>query len=428
MTTPAPDPLLLSLLNPRYLLTSWPWRAATYLIASWPTSFAASLGFLVVSIPLLIVLGALRQERPIDTLPLVFFAIISIAVIGTSPLTSYPMVAYERWRLGIVRHRIVAQDGYRGLGARFSTGQAWREVAYAVWLGTGVPICFGLLSLFVTMQFALLVSPWAAMETSQVAIAWAVVESPAGAIPFAIVGLFLLPVLGYLIGVIALIHASVARWLLNPGDQAALQEVARSRTRLVDAYEGERMRIERDFHDVVQPRLTSLALQIGLARLDVPDDSAAARPLARAHDQATSLMILVNEVAQGIRPQALAELGLVQSVRELAANSTIPISVHADSNRSFPEAIETTAYFVISEALGNVDRHSDARQAQVRIITTGSGLVVEIEDDGRGGADPQHGSGLVGLADRVATRGGRLMISSPSGGPTVVHMELPCEN
>src|SRR5690606_30890523 len=131
------------------------------------------------------------------------------------------------------------------------------------------------------------------------------------ALPYAIAGVLLVPGLGYLVGLVALLQSTVARWLLGPaGGGAALQEVARSRTRLVDAYEAERRRIERDVHDAAQPRLTSLTLQLGLAKLDVPDDSPAARPLAIAIEQAKGLMVQLRQIVQGIRPQSLTDLGL----------------------------------------------------------------------------------------------------------------------
>src|SRR5690606_16190180 len=156
-----------------------------------------------------------------------------------------------------------------------------------------------------------------------------------------IVGVLFIPVLGYLVGLAALLQSAVARWLLGPaGDGAALREVSRSRARLVDAYEAERRRIERDVHDAAQPRLTSLTLQLGLAKLDVPDESPAARPLATAIDQAKGMMVLLRQIVQGIRPQSLTDLGLAGAVQELANEATIPVTVTADLPRPIPELIE----------------------------------------------------------------------------------------
>ncbi|BCJ59116.1 sensor histidine kinase [Micromonospora endophytica] len=223
---------------------------------------------------------------------------------------------------------------------------------------------------------------------------------------------------------LAAAQGAVARWLLS-SDGTALSEVTRSRARLVDTYEAERRRIERDLHDAAQPRLTNLGLQIGLARLDVPDDSPAARPLDAAHEQAKGLMVLLRQIVRGIRPQSLVDLGLAGAVRELADESPVPVEVRAELPRPLPEAAETTAYFVVSEALGNVARHAAATRAEVQLTDTGTGLTVEVTDDGRGDADPARGSGLTGLADRVAAADGRLLLSSPPGGPTVLRVELP---
>ena len=165
-------------------------------------------------------------------------------------------------------------------------------------------------------------------------------------------------------------------------------------------------------HDSAQPRLTSLTLQLGLARLDVPEESpAAATPLAIAHDQAKGLMVTLRQIVHGIRPQSLTDLGLAGAVRELAGEATIPIAVHADFEQPLPEIIESTAYFVVSESLGNVARHAEATQAEVRLTQADGELIVEVEDDGHGGADPARGTGLIGLADRVAAASGRLLLA-----------------
>ncbi|WP_238425104.1 sensor histidine kinase [Micromonospora parastrephiae] len=145
-----------------------------------------------------------------------------------------------------------------------------------------------------------------------------------------------------------------------------------------------------------------------------------------AHDQARGLMVMLRQLVHGIRPQSLTDLGLAGAVQELADATTLAVAVHADVDGELPEIVESTAYFVVSEALGNVARHAGATHADVRLTRTGGDLVVEVSDDGRGGADPARGTGLTGLADRVAAVDGRLLLSSPPGGPTLVRVELPC--
>lgn len=427
MTLARPTHLAEALRRPGYLLSAWPWRVLAYLITTVPVAGTLGIGLLVFAAPLLAVVNAVKRGRPVELPIVVFLTVVALAIVALAPIVSVAVTAVERWRLGIVDPRPLSRQRWQGLAARYTTAGAWREVAYLVWLGGVVPLVYWLLVLITLLDLALVASPWLVSSTDQMVVIWATVDTPRQAIPYAILGALLLPALWYLISLFALAQATVARWLLGwPTNGSTLREVTRSRARLVDAYETERRRIERDVHDGAQPRLTSLTLQLGLAKLDVPDESPAARPLAIAHDQAKGLMVMLREIVHGIRPQSLTELGLAGAVRELADGATVPVTVHADLRQPLAEIVETTAYFVVSEALGNVARHADATRAQVRLVATGRELVVEVEDDGRGGADPDRGTGLIGLADRVGAVDGRLLLSSPVGGPTLVRVELPC--
>jgi signal transduction histidine kinase len=244
----------------------------------------------------------------------------------------------------------------------------------------------------------------------------------------AVLGLVLIPALLYLSAAFGGAHAALARLLLcsEPDPAAAeLVEVARSRARLADAFDAERLRIERDLHDVAQQRLVSLTMQLGLAKLDLPTGSLAAAAVASAHEQAKTLMAELRDLVRGISPRTLRELGLRAAVEELAAGSSIRVRVDADPGR-FPPAVETVAYAAVSEALANAVKHAAATEAAATARRSGETLTVEVRDDGCGGADPSRGSGLTGLADRAAAAGGRLLISSPLGGPTILRVELPC--
>ncbi|MFJ8579524.1 sensor histidine kinase [Micromonospora sp. NPDC093277] len=429
MTADESPYLATALRRPGYLISAWPWRALAYAVTSVPLAAVLAVALLIVGNPLLLVIGAFRQDRPIELPLLLCLAVTGIVLVLLAPVVITPVTAIERWRLGLVDPRpLPEQRRPSGLAARYTSGTAWREVAYACWLGGAVPLAYGIFALLMLLDLTLLAGPWLAGDEDRVVLGWVTVDTPGQAVPYAIVGLLLVPVLWYLAGLLVAGQAAVARWLLGgpPADGVALREVTRSRARLVDAYEAERRRIERDVHDGAQPRLTSLTLQLGLARLDVPDDSPAARPLDIAHDQAKDLMVTLRQIVQGIRPQDLTELGLAGAVRELAGGATIPVTVHASLAGPLPELVETTAYFVVSEALGNVARHARATRAEVRLAQVGRHLVVEVSDDGRGGADPARGTGLTGLADRVAAVDGRLLLASPAGGPTLVRVELPC--
>ncbi|MFG2009597.1 histidine kinase [Micromonospora sp. NPDC048868] len=427
MTTARPLCLAEALRRPGYLLSPWPWRALAYLLTTVPVAGVLAVGLLVVGAPLLAAVNAARQGRPVE-LPLVLFlAVGALTVLASAPVVSIAVTAVERQRLGLVDGRPLPAYRWRGLAARYTGADAWREVAHTFWLGGVVPLGYTVSTLLVLLDLTLVASPWLVGDADEVIVVWTTVDTAGEAVPYAVLGVLLLPVLWYGLGALAAAQGAVTRWLLGrPADGAALREVSRSRARLVDAYETERRRIERDMHDGAQPRLTSLTLHLGLARLDVPEGSPAAAPLAVAHDQAKNLMVELRQIVQGIRPQSLTDLGLAGAVRELAGEATIPVTVHADLGQPLSELVESTAYFVVSEALGNVVRHAGATRAEVRLVPADGELVVEISDDGQGGADPARGTGLTGLADRVAAADGRLLLASPPGGPTLVRVELPC--
>ncbi|MEU5784387.1 sensor histidine kinase [Micromonospora lupini] len=427
MTSEHPSHLAASLRRRGWLISAWPWRALAYLVSTVPIAGVLAVGLLVIGAPLLPVVSTLRrQDRPPSIALMLFLITGSIILVALAPLLSFAVGAVERWRVRLVDDRPLPSSPWPGLAARYRSAATWREVAYLFWLGGFVPVAYWVFLVLVLLDVGMVTSPWLAGDNEPVVI-WQPIDSTGEAVPYAIVGVLLLPVLCYGVGLLAAGQAAMARWALtSPVDAAALREVARSRTRLVGAYEAERRRIERDLHDGAQPRLTSLTLQLGLARLDVPEDSPAARPLAVAHDQARGLMVMLRQLVHGIRPQSLTDLGLAGAVRELADAAPVAVTVRADVDGALPEIVETTAYFVVSEALSNVARHSGATHAEVRLSRVGGDLVVEVSDDGRGGADPARGTGLTGLADRVAAAEGRLLLSSPPGGPTLVRVELPC--
>jgi signal transduction histidine kinase len=354
----------------------------------------------------------------------------AVLIVCGGPLVAVPFGRLERNRLGIVDKR-PALAGYvptakGGLYARYREAAVWRELAYLFLMAIVAPVIYGALAALFLLDFLLILSPLiVALSAEPVAMWFTVVDSVGQAMLFSLAGVVLVPLLGYLIGLLAGGHAALARALLTDTGASALREVTRSRARLVDAFDTERRRIERDLHDGAQHRLTSLTLQLAVARLDVSDGSPAAQALDKAHGQAKELMVVLRDLIHGIRPQVLTELGLVAAVAELAGESVIPVTMTHDVTRRMPESVETTAYFAVSEALANVAKHSKANSAKVKLSAQPGKLVVEVGDDGVGGADPARGSGLTGLADRVAAVNGRLLLSSPAGGPTLVRVELP---
>jgi signal transduction histidine kinase len=209
--------------------------------------------------------------------------------------------------------------------------------------------------------------------------------------------------------------------------RARLVELQASRARLVEAADDERRRLERDLHDGAQSRLVALALNLRLARMKESDGSETAALLDASIDELGVSLRELRDLARGIHPAVLSERGLEPAVRALAARAPVPVEVVGRTAGRLPAAVETAAYFVISEGLTNVSKYSHAERATVRVERVDGRLVVEVSDDGIGGADAGDGSGLRGLSDRVAALSGTLEVSSPPGRGTRLRAHLPCQ-
>ena len=207
--------------------------------------------------------------------------------------------------------------------------------------------------------------------------------------------------------------------------RARLVELRASRARLVEAADGERRRIERDLHDGAQSRLVALALNLRLARMSVTDGSDTAPLLDGSIDELGQSLKELRDLARGIHPVVLSERGLEPAVRALAARAPVPVDIVGQAGR-LPAAVETAAYFVVSEALTNVSKYARAEHATVRVERVNGQLLVEVSDDGVGGASVSDGSGLRGLSDRVAALSGTLEVTSPPGRGTRLRAYLPC--
>jgi signal transduction histidine kinase len=208
---------------------------------------------------------------------------------------------------------------------------------------------------------------------------------------------------------------------------AKLAELQASRARLVAATDAERRRIERDLHDGTQQRLVSIAMALGLAESKLAADRPAVEPVLReARDALAVALAELRELTQGIRPAILVERGLAAALDDLCRRAALPVRLDVPLSDRLPEQVEAAAYFVASEALANAAKHSHA--SEVRLVASREGrlLVLEVSDDGIGGAAAGGGSGLRGLADRVEALGGRLTVSSPPGRGTTIRTEIPC--
>ncbi len=209
--------------------------------------------------------------------------------------------------------------------------------------------------------------------------------------------------------------------------RARLEELRRSRGRIVEAAAAERRRIERNLHDGTQQRLVSIAMALGLADARLATEPAAARPIVQEARRALAETLdELRELSQGIHPGILTERGLPAALDELAYRAGIPLDRRVALEGRLPEAVEAAVYYLVSESLTNVVKHAEASQARVAVERRNGTVVVEVADDGAGGADAGAGSGLRGLSDRVQALGGRLDVRSPEGRGTVVRAEIPC--
>ncbi|HET6530968.1 MAG TPA: sensor domain-containing protein [Actinoplanes sp.] len=310
----------------------------------------------------------------------------------------------------------------------------WRDLAWLI-PGAVVGIGLGVLSLAVPaygIEGILLVPLWIWLGTGSYgygAIWWiedigdGLLSLPQGAVILAI-GLAVAPWLRW-------VDARFAALFLAPTRAAELRmrvtQLTETRAEAVDAQAAELRRIERDLHDGAQARLVSLGMTIGLAEEMLEQDPAAARKLlAEAREASGTALLELRHLVRGIHPPVLAERGLDGAVRALALTLPIPVAVDGGVAGRLETPVESAAYFAVAEAMANVVRHSGAQGAWVSLRHDGQSLLLMVGDDGRGGADPDAGTGLRGIERRLAAFDGTMTLSSPPGGPTVVTMELPC--
>jgi len=241
-------------------------------------------------------------------------------------------------------------------------------------------------------------------------VAWWAAFVAAGLMPFAFLG-------GLLRSHVSHLDAELAE---------RLEELRASRARLVEAGDAARRRLERDLHDGAQSRLVALALLLRAARGRAGEDAELARLLDAAQDELGTSLAELRELARGIHPAVLTERGLEPALQSLVSRAPVPVTVEADGEERLPGPVESAAYFVVSEALANVAKYARATHATVTVERRNGNLAVEVADDGVGGADAAHGSGLRGLADRLEALDGTLSLESPAGRGTRLRASIPC--
>ena len=326
-----------------------------------------------------------------------------------------------------------AQSWFGRLSERAKSKARWREIAHALLM---LPL--GVLT-FVTAQVI-----WCG-SAALVALPFLVGHMPGGTAKFwlfevgsgfpavvaAVVGVAGLAVVApWLTLLLVRLDVAAARLLLSPGRadeiDARVTRLETSRAAAVDSAESERRRIERDLHDGAQQRLVALAMDLGAARERLESDPEGGRALvAEAHEEAKAALRELRDLVRGIHPVILEDRGLDAALSAVVARVPVPVTLQIEVAERPSPAIESAAYFVVTEALTNVARHAQATQAHVAIVRATDRLVIEVRDDGVGGADAARGTGLAGLRNRVAAFGGTLDVISPSGGPTTLLATLP---
>lgn len=311
------------------------------------------------------------------------------------------------------------------LRAIVTDAQTWKDLGYALLnLATG------------TIGFVIAVACWGATLALISLPTWFwILPSDVGfdglgvAAAF-VAGLAMLPVTMLLVHAWAHVGAAATSGLLGPGRrdlEERVEHLEETRAGAVDAARLELERIERDLHDGAQARIVAVAMELGRAeqKLAAGDSGGATQLVREAREETQRALADLRDLARGIRPALLSERGLAEAITSLTARAGVPSTVEYRVSGRLPTAVETAVYFVVAEALANVAKHAGASSAAVRVDRRGPRLEVEIRDDGVGGADPA-GSGLTGMRKRVEALDGTLLISSPSGGPTILRAEIPC--
>jgi signal transduction histidine kinase len=209
--------------------------------------------------------------------------------------------------------------------------------------------------------------------------------------------------------------------------RARLEELRGSRARIVEAGQKERQRLERNLHDGAQQRLVALSLELSLLEGELGDSSDAKPRLDRARQEIAASLTELREIARGIHPAVVSGHGLEVALEQLTTLAPVPVRLSVAIDGRLSEALEVAAYYLVCESLANIGKYAQASSATVEVKRAGGQLLVEVADDGIGGADTERGSGLRGLADRVEALDGQLRIWSPNGGGTRVRAEIPCE-
>ncbi|MFF9474653.1 sensor histidine kinase [Streptomyces roseolus] len=372
---------------------------------------------------------------------------LGVPVLAASLTVSRAFGAVERARVrGLLGVRVAAPEPVRGrtggafswMAASLRSGASWRHLLYGVVHFPWAVFSFSVSVAFFTWGWGFLTYPlWRWVfpaylgqdgiqlygdETHALYL-----DSPFEVAVTCGIGLLLVLAWPPLVRGLTAVDRVLAAGLLGPGRLAErVTELESDRGAVVDTAAADLRRIERDLHDGPQARLASLAMDLGLARETLARDPRSAAVLVdEAHGEVKLALKELRDLARGIHPAVLTDRGLDAALSSVAARCAVPVAVTVDLPGRPVAAIEGLAYVTVTELLENVSRHSRARRASVDVWRSGARLMLQVRDDGAGGADPARGQGLAGLAERLRAVDGVLAVDSPEGGPTTVTAELP---
>ncbi|GAA2970158.1 MULTISPECIES: sensor histidine kinase [Streptomyces] len=375
---------------------------------------------------------------------LITFLGIPILAAGLTLCRGFGML--ERARARALLHLDVAEPapvrGTGGLmswvGATLKSGVSWRHLLYAVlhfpWAVFAFPVAVTFWavgwSAFTYPLWRWVFPAYAGIDGIQLygdETHQTYLDSPFEMAVTSGIGLAFLMVTPWLLRGLTTVDRLLVSGLLGPSTLATrVSELESDRGVVVDTAAADLRRIERDLHDGAQARLVALAMDLGLAKEKLTaDPEAAARMVDEAHGEVKVALQELRDLARGIHPAVLTDRGLDAALSAIASRCTVPVKVEVDLRSRPAQAIEGIAYFTVSELLQNISKHSRATRASVDVWRTADRLMLQVTDNGRGGADASSGSGLAGLAERLDAVDGVLVVDSPAGGPTTVTAELP---
>ncbi|WP_104127118.1 histidine kinase [Cryobacterium sp. Y57] len=398
----------------RFGFSRWPWLTLFYLFSS------AMLGLVLL---------------PVITMTFVFIPLWGLAV-GALERRRVKLLGFARIENAHVR--VGADERHNWLNIRMTEAATWRDVGglFATllmgWLGLALLVVEAVvLAAIVAIVASATHGPFRMNLSADVSVEM----MPSDIWKACAAGLIALAVAAYVNAILVAGQASLSRFLLSPRQaelERYIERLTRSRVSLVEAFEQERRRIERDLHDGVQQELVALSVRLGLAEIDLEHAARsganvqeARQAVAGAHDHTEHALRSLRATVRGIHPAVLTDHGLAAALQELAGRAGLPIEIDATLVQRASAASEGCAYFTVSEAITNAVKHSSATAIHIAAQTTAQELIVTVTDNGHGGADETLGTGIRGLKERAETLGGALNIDSPPGGPTMLRLRLP---